>query len=219
MLNLFGINVKDAREKVFLSADAKKVLTPKKTMHSATIDGKELSITYRVGKELEQIRDVLDYAQNYPPEESFGFILSGEEIADRTDPERRSDAFMYAKPELDTEKVRTLSMDEKMDRFAWFVSICNRLTDPKLLELIIEQAPKKKDGTFARNRLTVIAAMPVVFFSFMDYYEIVGTAKDDTHLQLSIRRRTFSEDEWLRTKVTSSFFSLRRVRFPKSQRR
>lgn len=200
MLNLFGISVKDAREKVFLSADAKKVLTPKKTMHSATIDGKELSITYRVGKELEQIRDVLDYAQNYPPEESFGFILSGEEIADRTDPERRSDAFMYAKPELDTEKVRTLSMDEKMDRFAWFVSICNRLTDPKLLELIIEQAPKKKDGTFARNRLTVIAAMPVVFFSFMDYYEIVGTAKDATHLQLSIRRRTFSEDEWLRTK-------------------
>lgn len=37
MLNLFGINVKDAREKVFLSADAKKVLTPKKTMHSATM--------------------------------------------------------------------------------------------------------------------------------------------------------------------------------------
>ena len=31
MLNLFGINVKDAREKVFLSADAKKVLTPKKS--------------------------------------------------------------------------------------------------------------------------------------------------------------------------------------------
>ena len=56
MLNLFGINVKDAREKVFLSADAKKVLTPKKTMHSATIDGKELSITYRVGKELEQMK-------------------------------------------------------------------------------------------------------------------------------------------------------------------
>ena len=96
MLNLFGINVTDAREKVFLSADAKKVLTPKKTMHSATFDGKELSITYRVGKEFEQIRDMLDNANNYPPEESFGFILSGEEVADRKDPERRSDEFMYA---------------------------------------------------------------------------------------------------------------------------
>lgn len=200
MLNLFGINVKDAREKVFLSADAKKVLTPKKTMHSATFDGKELSITYRVGKELEQIRDMLDNANNYPPEESFGFILSGEEVADRKDPERRSDEFMYAAPELDTEKVRTLSMDEKMDRFAWFVSICNRLTDPKLLELIIERAPKKKDGTFARNRLTVIAAMPVVFSPYMNYYEVVGKAKDDTHLQLSIQCCTFSDDEWLKTK-------------------
>ena len=121
---------------------------------------------------------MLDNANNYPPEESFGFILSGEEVADRKDPERRSDEFMYAAPELDTEKVRTLSMDEKMDRFAWFVSICNRLTDPKLLELIIERAPKKKDGTFARNRLTVIAAMPVVFSPYMNYYEVVGKAKD-----------------------------------------
>lgn len=33
-----------------------------------------------------------------------------------------------------------------------------------MLAFILENAPKKKNGTFAKNKLTIIAALPIVFF-------------------------------------------------------
>ena len=67
-----------------------------------------------------------------------------------------------------------------------------------MLEYILENAPKKKNGTLAKNKLTVVAALPIVFSAEMHYYEIVGKAKTDNSLELSIQERRFSDEELFR---------------------
>ena len=200
MKTLAGIDGNKVRDTVFLSSDGKKVLTPKESTVTSTIGKAELTVTYKVGTKLKAIRQALDRSGCYSPEEAVHHILSGEEVADREDPNRTSDAFMFAEPELDEKMVTPLDVEEKLNRYAWFVEICNRVADQEVLSYILENAPKKKNGTFAKNRLTVVAAMPVVFGTYMSYYEIVGKAKNDCFLELSVQERTFSEDEWVKTK-------------------
>lgn len=45
------------------------------------------------------------------------------------------------------------------------------------------------------DKLTVITALPIVFGAEMRYYEIVGKAKTDNTLELSIQERRFSDEE------------------------
>ena len=160
----------------------------------------ELTVIYKVGTKLKEIRQLLDGNRCYAAEECLDHILSGEEVADREDPNRRSDAFLYAEPELDEEKVSALGMEEKLDRFAWFVTVANKVAQEDVLAFILENAPKKKNGTFAKNKLTVVAALPIVFGSYLGYYEIVGKAKTDNRIEIMIQERRFSEDEWIRSK-------------------
>ena len=193
-----GINGQEVRKTVFLTADAKKVLTPKTVTHTATVDKVDLTLTYKVGTKLKAIRQELSSTACYDPSESVDHILSEEEVADRIDPNRTSDAFMFCEPELDTDAVSPLAMEDKLDRYAWFVAICNRVAEQDMLEYILENAPKKKNGTFAKNKLTVVAALPIVFYAEMSYYEIVGKAKTDNTLELSIQERKFSDEELFR---------------------
>ena len=200
MINWAGIDSKEARKTVFLTADAKKVVTPKSVTHTALLGKVELTVTFKVGTKLKAIRQAIDSSRCYASESCVDYILSGEEAADRIDPNRTSDAFMYAEPELDEEKVVALSTEEKLDRYAWFVAICNKVAETDILNFILENAPKKKNGTFAKNKLAVVAALPIVFSAEMGYYEIVGKAKNDNLLEITIQERKFSEDEWIRTK-------------------
>ena len=200
MINLAGIDGKEIRKTVFLTADAKKVLTPKSVTHTALLGKEELTVTFKVGTKLKAIRQAIDGNRCYASEACVDYILSGEEAADRIDPNRGSDAFMYAEPELDEEKVVALSAEEKLDRYAWFIAVCNKVAETDTLNFILENPPKKKNGTFAKNKLTVVAALPIVFSAEMGYYEIVGKAKNDNLLEITIQERKFSEDEWIRTK-------------------
>ena len=155
MINWAGIDSKEARKTVFLTADAKKVVTPKSVTHTALLGKVELTVTFKVGTKLKAIRQAIDSSRCYASESCVDYILSGEEAADRIDPNRTSDAFMYAEPELDEEKVVALSTEEKLDRYAWFVAICNKVAETDILNFILENAPKKKNGTFAKNKLAV----------------------------------------------------------------
>lgn len=200
MTIMAGIDPEEARKTVFLSPDAKKVLTPKAAEYAATQGKVELAVTYKVGTKLKAIRQLLDGSRCYAAEECLDHILSGEEVADREDPNRRTDAFLYAEPELDEEKVSALGMEEKLDRYAWFVAVANKVAQEDVLAFILENAPKKKNGTFAKNKLVVVVALPIVFGSYLSYYEIVGKAKTDNQMEITIQERRFSEDEWLRSK-------------------
>lgn len=200
MTIMAGIDPKEARKTVFLTPDAKTVLTPKAAEYTAVQGKAELTVTYKPGTKLKAIRQLLDGNRCYAAEECLDHILSGEEVADREDPNRGTDAYLFTEPELDEEKVSALDMEEKMDRFAWFVAVANKVAQEDILTFILENAPKKKNGTFAKNKLTVVAALPIVFGSWLGYYEIVGKAKTDNLIELTIQERRFSEDEWLRSK-------------------
>lgn len=163
-------------------------------------NGEELVVSCKIGAKLQQIKKCLQHQSCYAPEESVSYILSGEEVVDQIDPNRGSDAYLYANPELDITKVTPLSQDEKDKRFSRFVEIANMCSRDDVLKVILEKAPKKKNGMFAKNKLTVVAALPIVFGAEMRYYEIAGKAKDDNLLELTIQERRFSEEEWLKTK-------------------
>lgn len=194
-----GINGREIRKTVFQTADGKKVLTPKAVTYTATINKVDLTLTYKVGTKLRTIRNKLDGTACYDPTESANHILSEEEVADREDPNRTSDAFLFCEPELDTDAVLPLDMEDKLDRYAWFVAVCNRIAEPDMLEYILENAPKKKNGTLAQRKLTLVAELPVVFSSQMAYFEVVGKPQTEHSMELSILERKFSGEALSRT--------------------
>lgn len=200
VLRLAGIDEKEARKKVFLTQDAKKVLTPIPANYTSVCGKQELTITYQIANRLNVIWEELQNAQCYPAETGVSYILSGEEVADREDPNRGTDAFMHTNPELDTDKVAALTTEDCLDRYAWFVAIANKIAEADVLNFILKKAPKKKDGTFDLHKTTVIAALPIVFTREMRYYEIVGKAKTDKKLIITIRKCRFSEAEWVLTR-------------------
>jgi len=197
-----GIDPKEAREMFSISSYDTKIATPKATKFSALQGKAELSVTYKVGTKLKEIWQRLEGDRCYAVEDCIDHILSGEEIADRADPNRGTDAFMYTQPELDETKVAPIEQEEKLDRFAWFVAVVNKVAQKDMLAFILENAPKKKNGTFAKNKITVIAALPIVFGVNLAYYEIVGKATTDNRLDISVQERRLSEDEWVRSKDT-----------------
>ena len=71
-----------------------------------------------------------------------------------------------------------------------------------MLQFILEQAPKKKNGTLHKNRLTYIAGMPVILTEDMGYYFLTAKAKNDTTLDVTVQYRTFSEKIWAETKYS-----------------
>jgi hypothetical protein len=200
MITLAGIDVSKAKNTLFFTQDAEKMLTIKAAKHTQTYGSEELTVTYKVGKKLKDIQLLLRSRRLYAAEDCLDYILSGEEVADRDDPNRGSDAYLYALPELDEDKVAPINPEEKMDRFAWFVAVATKVAQPDMLAYILENAPKKKNGTFVKNKLVVVAALPIVFGAELGYFEIAGKAKTDNLLEITIQERRFSEEEWLRSK-------------------
>jgi len=175
------------------------VLTVKPAKYSKVAGSTELVVSYKVGSKLKNIQDLLRLPWCYAAKNCVYHILSGEEVVSRDDPNHTSDAYLYAMPELDEKNVTPMKEEEKADSFAWFVAVANKVAQPEMLAFVLEHAAKKKNGTFAKNKLTVIAALPVVLSKFLSYYEIVGKAKTDTLLEITIQERRFSEEEWGKT--------------------
>ena len=199
MTSVVGFDLNEIKKELVAAQERAKVLAVKPAKYSKVEGSTELVVSYKVGSKLKNIRELLRGSRCYAAGNCVEQFLSGEEVADRDDPNRRSDAYLYAMPELDEKNVTPMKEEEKADSFAWFVAIANKVAQPETLAFILNHASKKKNGTFAKNRLTVIAALPVVFGKFLSYYEIVGKAKTDTLLEVTIQERRFSEEEWDRT--------------------
>ena len=195
MITLAGIDVSKVKNTVFFTQDADRMLTIKPIKHTKMQGDHELTVLYKVGNKLKAIQQILCKRRGYAAEECLDHILSGEEVADRDDPNRGSDAFMYAQPELDEEQVVPMEIDARRDRFAWFVAVAHKVAQSDVLEYILENAPKQKVGAFAKKTV-VIAALPIVFDAQLSYFEIVGKAKADNLLEITIQERKFSETEW-----------------------
>jgi hypothetical protein len=123
-------------------------------------------------------------------------VLSKEEVLeriDREDPNRRSDAFMYAAPEIDENTPR---LDEKSAkrRFLIMAHIAEKLLDDAVIKKLVDEMPRKKDGTFAKNKILRIASSRIVQFP-CDILEIFAKADTDTSFAVTAEFRKFSSEE------------------------
>ncbi len=170
---------------------------PKNKIFKVKDGAKEFKVKTKFGNSLKKAKDEIDDAwclyDMYVAEEH---LLSKEEVLeriDREDPNRRSDAFMYAAPEIDENTPR---LDEKSAkrRFLIMAHIAEKLLDDAVIKKLVDEMPRKKDGTFAKNKILRIASSRITK-SPCDILEIFAKADTDTSFAVTAEFRKFSSEE------------------------
>ena len=119
---------------------------------------------------------------NYDAHEAIDTLfcreLSPEEVMWETNGEPQ-----YADPEFVTDDIQNLGDDEAKRRLDFIRAVANLINNPETLEAIIMAAPKKKNGTFYKNKKYFIASSGIANFKD-SVYAIVGIAKTDTQLSI-----------------------------------
>ncbi len=104
----------------------------------------------------------------------------------------------YAEPRFDGDKLEHLDENEIKRRIDFIRAVANLINNPETLEAIIMAAPKKKNGTFYKNRKTLIASSGVSDF-MNSVYAIVGIAKTDTQISIKFEEvpcKIGDNDKW-----------------------
>lgn len=189
-------NVKEALDRVFKSEARDKLLVEKKT-YLASVDETEFTVNYKPSAKLRRLyREnlYLDY------EDAVFHVLTREKVIEREEANLgeqfwNTDAFAYAEPELDRDVLEKMSNEEKLERFAVFTDFCNRVATDEILQKIAEAAPKKKNKTLSKGKVFRIAGYMAVN-SFSKMMMLVGRAKTDTELEITVEERTFDAKEF-----------------------
>lgn len=158
------------------------------------MENKEFTVTYHVASKLRSFYrnslecDACDY--EYASEQAVKHILSTEEVNQKYeklygDKFYNSDAYMFSKPELDRDKLDKLDRKQQLERFAYFVMLCNKCADDAVLQLAAELAQKKKDGCFYQRRVLPIGAFMAVSIN-CEILEIVTKTVSANELQIFI---------------------------------
>ena len=104
--------------------------------------------------------------------------LSVEEVMWETNGEPQ-----YADPQFDTDKLERLGEEEVKRRIDFIRAVANLINNPETLEAIINAAPKKKNGTFYKNKKMFIASSGVAGHKD-SVYAIFGHTKTDTQISI-----------------------------------
>ncbi len=195
-----GIDAKAVRDTVFLQPSGKKIIKIENKTYSTSIKGHKFTVDYKPAAGLKKARNSFEYESGFDPDDASPYIVSSSELGAKYEPNSTSDAYTLTREMLDTEKAPALDEETVLDRYAWFVEICRRFSDDAMLEYVLEQAPKKKDGTLHKGRVTVIAGFPVIISDYLSFFVLAAKAKTDTSLEVSVLERYFSRDLWLETK-------------------
>lgn len=206
MANLKSSKDDTLKSAVFKTPDGSKIIAEKNKSYTGNVDGVELTVEYKVAAKLRRLLSQ-DYV--YDPQIACNHILSVDEVYARMeemDPNHHSDWENFITPELDTGKMEALPQEELLERYAVFIDICNRTAQDSVLQKVLELAPKKKNKTFAKNRVTVLAAFQAVN-SELRFCELIAKATSDTALTLTLMERNFSEEEWAKS-LNNSFMEM-----------
>lgn len=192
----FGISSDEAIKQVI---NHSKLVVEKDKTYTANVENKEFTVTYHVASKLRSFYrnslecDACDY--EYASEQAVEHILSTEEVNQKYeklygDKFYNSDAYMFSKPELDRDKLDKLDRNQQLERFAYFVMLCNKCADDAVLQLAAELAQKKKDGSFHQRRVLPIGAFMAVSIN-CEILEIVAKTVSANELQILIQSRPF----------------------------
>ncbi len=112
---------------------------------------------------------------------------------DKEDPNHHSDAYDIAAPEVD-ENAPRLDKDSAKRRFLIMAYIAEKLLDEKVIKKLADEMPRKKNGTFAKNKILRIASAGIVKDP-CEILEIFAKADTDTSFVVAADFRRFSSEE------------------------
>lgn len=170
---------------------------PKNKIFKVKDGDKEFKVKTKFGNSLSktktEVEDAWHLYDMYVAEEH---LLSAEEVRariDEEDPNRHSDEYAYATPEVDKNAPR-LDKDSAKRRFLIMAYIAEKLLDEKVLKKLADEMPRKKDGTFAKNKILRIASAGIVQDP-CEILEIFAKADTDTSFVVAADFRRFSSEE------------------------
>ncbi|MEE1136968.1 MAG: leucine-rich repeat domain-containing protein [Acutalibacteraceae bacterium] len=171
---------------------------PKNKIFKVKDGAEEIKVKTKFGNSIKKAKSEIEDAWRlYDMYVADEYLLSRDEVIakiDAIDPNRRSDAFAFATPEIDNEKAPRLGRDSAKRRFLIMAHIAEKLLDDKIIKKLVDEMPRKKDGTFAKNKILRIASSRIVQFP-CDILEIFAKADTDTSFAVTAEFRKFSSEE------------------------
>lgn len=201
-----GVNLENAKKKLFKGKDLSKVSAEKNRKFSTVVDGVEITVNYKPATKLKRIYNQLEEEAYYDPEEALDHILSPEEVSRRVnewayeqygEKALNTDEYFATSPGVDTEAVEKLTEEEKFNRFICFAELCNRAANEEVLRAIAEIAEKKKNKTLYKNRVTPLIAF-MGTSAGCSILELTAKAVSDTELEINLQERGFTKEEFQR---------------------
>lgn len=177
-------------------------LKPKKKSIQHKCGKKELTATVQLSRQITTLWNRYAYFIVGAVSDGMGGEYEEETVFDPLDAAKRFKEELEEKPASGDEKqyelfgsvprgTKQLSDSQVKHRVLLFVKLCNACAADEVLKYIIEKAPKKANGTFAKNRITRIATLCCLSYS-SEVFELVGMAKSDTEIEIKIREIGFN---------------------------
>lgn len=195
-----GITAEMAINSIFKGEDRQKLILEKNKKYVADVFGKEITVNYKPAAKLRNyFKDMSPGNTFYDPHTSLKYILSPEEVIRRESENNpkfyNTDAYLFATCELDIDKLTALPYEEVKDRFFCFAEICKRVANEAVLQLIAENAAKKKDGFLHKGRVMPIAAF-MCAYEPCNILELTAKSISNTEIEINIQSREFNMKDY-----------------------
>lgn len=175
---------------------------PKKKSVQHKCGKKELTATIQLSRQLTTLWNRYAYFVVGAISDGMGGEYEEESVFDPLDAAKRFDAILEEKDTLNGEDqydlfgsvprgTKSLTDAQVKHRLLLFVKLCTVCACDEVLKYIIEKAPKKANGTFAKNRITRITTLCCLSYA-SEVFELVGMAKSDTEIEVKIREIGFN---------------------------
>ena len=202
IINIYKINDKFLADQIIDGKDLDEAFEnyepPKNKLFKITNGAKEIKVKTKFGNSLRKFKQEFEYAINifdmYVADE---YLLSKEDVLakiEEIDPNHGSDAFRYAAPEIDYIHAPSLDDESLKRRYLIMGYIAEKLLDKAVIEKLVEEMPKKKDGSFAKNKVLRIASSRIAQYP-CEILEIFAKADGDDSFVVTADFRKFSHEE------------------------
>ena len=162
---------------------------PKDRSFDVVLNDKTFTVQYKLKRKASALVNdwAFDYQWRYDAYEAISTMRTAEEIREELI-NGPSDAWVYAKPEFKDDP-KELSKDAISQRLYFLVAIAALLETDEIAREIVEYAPKKKNGTFHKNRVIRLADS-LLAERFSTTLGISGRTKSDNLIIVSFDELT-----------------------------
>ncbi len=169
---------------------------PRDRQLKVDVDGKTFIVKFGLKRNINRLKA-------YRPldgKTAYETMLTREQVIeriDKEDPNFRSDAREYATAEFIDEN--PIAGETAQRRFLFLKAVGVLLSRPGALEALVRFAPKKKNGTFHKNRIVRIASSMVAVHP-NTVFEITGRLKDDMTMYVSFEDADVTPENYEKSK-------------------